>query len=91
MKKYKPEKGKIVVVGSIPACNFCTDGTPGPYDFKTSMGPWANGCEAHWRGYRASTTLGTGMGQLWITEDQVERTPLQQAKYESQKARRGQA
>jgi hypothetical protein len=39
---------------------------------------------------RASGQLGTGMGQLWITEDQVERTPLQQAKHESRKAR-GQA
>jgi len=67
----RPEKGKVVVVGSIPECNFCQDGTPGMYDFATRMGPWANGCEKHWKQFRANTNLGTGMGQLWITVDQV--------------------
>jgi len=86
-KKYKLIPHQVIQVSSIPQCNFCDK--PGPYDFKTSMGPWANACEMHWRSYRSSTTLGTGKGQLWVTEDQVERTPLQQAKYESQKARRG--
>lgn len=70
-KKYTPEKGKIIVVVSIPACNFCEDGTPGPYDFATRFGPWASGCEDHWKLYRASEHLGVGTGQLWITEDQV--------------------
>ena len=71
-QKYVPEKGKIVVVPSIPECNFCQDGTPGPYDFPTVMGPWANGCETHWKEYRASARLGVGTGQFWITEDQVD-------------------
>jgi hypothetical protein len=62
---------EIILVDSIPACNFCKDGTPGPYDFATRMGPWANGCKQHWELYRAAPTLGTGKGQLWITEDQV--------------------
>jgi hypothetical protein len=70
--RYRPEKGKIVVVPRIPECNFCQDGTPGPYDFATVMGPWANACERHWRQYRVGD-LGVGTGQLWITEDQVER------------------
>jgi hypothetical protein len=87
MKKYKPEKGKVVVVPRIPECNFCTDGTPGPYDFATQMGSWANGCERHWRQHRLAPRLGLGLGQIWITEDQVERTPLQQAKHEARKER----
>lgn len=69
MPNVKPEPGKVVVVAEIPACNFCTDGTPGPYDFATTMGPWANGCERHWEMYRASPTLGVGSGQLWVTEE----------------------
>jgi len=69
-KTYRPERGKIVVVSSIPDCNFCSDGTPGPYDFATIDGPWANGCERHWKQYRVGP-LGTGSGQLWITKEQV--------------------
>ena len=67
--KIKPEKGKVVVVSSIPQCNFCEK--PGMYDFKTVMGPWANGCYEHYRQYAQHPTLGVGMGQLWITKDQV--------------------
>ena len=81
--KYKPKKGEIVVVGHIPECNFCQDGTPGPYDFATRMGPWGNGCERHWKMYRAASTLGTGKGQLWITADQVELSPLDQARVDA--------
>jgi hypothetical protein len=72
-KRYKPKRGEVCVVASIPSCNFCKDGTPGPYDFATVMGPWANGCERHWKQYRANPKLGVGSGQLWITEDQVAR------------------
>jgi len=71
-QKYKPKPGVICVVPSIPSCNFCNDGTPGPYDFATRMGPWANGCERHWKQHRANPKLATGSGQLWITEDQVD-------------------
>lgn len=63
---------EVIEVTRIPSCNFCKDGTPGPYDFATSMGPWANGCEEHWKQYRATESLGTGKGQLWITADQIE-------------------
>jgi hypothetical protein len=73
----KPEQGKVVVVSSIPDCYFCWEQSkkhvPGPYDFATRLGPWANGCEYHWRLLRAAPDLGVGAGQLWITEDQVER------------------
>lgn len=70
MSGYTPEPGRVVVVQEIPACDFGC-GEPGAYDFKTRMGPWANGCEAHWEQYRASETLGVGKGQLWITPDQA--------------------
>lgn len=58
-----------VVVDAIPDCDFCRreeEKVPGPYDFKTVMGPWAHGCERHWMEFRASETLGTGKGQLWV-------------------------
>lgn len=70
--KHKLVPHEVILVSSIPACNFCEDGTPGPYDFATRMGPWGNGCEAHWKLYRANDTLGTGKGQLWVTKDQVD-------------------
>jgi len=66
----KPTPGKVVVVDEVPTCNFCE--TPGPYDFKTKHGPWAHGCEVHWRQYRVSPTLGTGKAQLLVTADQVD-------------------
>jgi hypothetical protein len=69
MTELKPHE--VILVDSIPACNFCNDGTPGPYDFATVMGPWANGCQEHYEQYRAASTLGTGKGQLWVTKDQV--------------------
>lgn len=62
---------EIILVSSIPSCNFCQDGTPGPYDFKTTMGPWANGCEEHYKEHRAAPTLGVGKGQFLLLEDQV--------------------
>lgn len=71
MEKFTPKQGEIVIVGSIPGCNFCQDGTAGPFDFKTKMGPWANGCERHYLTYRAATGLGVGKAQRWITQDQV--------------------
>jgi hypothetical protein len=70
MNGYTPKRGEIVVVDEIPACNFCQNGTPGPYDFATVFGSWANGCELHWLQYRVGP-LGVGSGQLWITPDQV--------------------
>lgn len=92
--KYKPKAGQIVVVPSIPLCDFCDQGigepTPGPYDFATRMGPWGHGCKMHWELYRANPSLGTGSGQLWITEDQIDysdETPIQTAKREARQAR----
>lgn len=62
--------GTTVAVTAIPDCNFCGNGTPGPYDFRTTFGgSWANGCETCWVKYRAHPTLGVGHGQLWMKEE----------------------
>jgi hypothetical protein len=67
------KKGEVCVVSSIPNCDFCNQEgtkTPGPYDFKTRFGPWAHGCEDHWKLYRAFDSLGVGQAQIWITKDE---------------------
>jgi hypothetical protein len=63
----KTKSGEVVLGAEIPQCNFCSE--PGPYDFRTIVGPWANGCEEHWRAYRAEPGLDVGVAQLWITEE----------------------
>ena len=40
---YRLVPHEVILVANVPACNFCVKPTPGPYDFKTEMGPWANG------------------------------------------------
>lgn len=86
-QKVKLIPHEVILVGSIPECDFCRmapddvlgEVKPGPYDFKTRMGPWANACEHHYRMYRAFSDLGTGKGQLWVTEEQVELDPNSKA------------
>jgi hypothetical protein len=63
----KAKQGEVCLVTEIPKCDFCSD--RGPYDFKTRMGPWAHGCNAHWREFRANPGFGVGKAQLWITEE----------------------
>jgi hypothetical protein len=65
---------EIIAVKHIPKCDFCHDryDIPGPYDFKTRMGPWAHGCPQHWLEFRAYPELGQGKGQLWISEKEYE-------------------
>lgn len=73
MHKLIPHE--VILVSSIPNCYFCEQEAiikPGPYDFATAMGPWANGCEMHYHMYKTTSSLGTGTGQLWVTADQVE-------------------
>jgi hypothetical protein len=64
--------GDTTTVSKLPACDFCAHEGRGliaaTYDFRTSMGPWANACEQHWRQYRATTRLGTGNGQRLVVE-----------------------
>jgi hypothetical protein len=89
-EKIRLIKHEVILVDHIPMCHFCATLTekavPGPYDFKTHMGPWANGCDLHWKCYRAFPELGTGMGQLWVTLDQVDPLdlkPIERAKQKS--------
>jgi len=61
-----PIPGMLCIVDHVPSCDFCDK--PGPFDFMTVMGPWAHGCERHWRKYRAYPGLGVGKGQFWMTK-----------------------
>jgi len=69
-----------VTVSTLPRCDFADEGgcsTQPPaarYDFRTAFGPWANGCERHWRQYRATPQLGTGHGQRYhLTTEEATR------------------
>jgi len=68
--KYTPKAGEVVVVDAIPTCNIC-GAVEGRYDFQTTSGRWANGCESCWREHAAEPRLGVGYGQIWITRDEV--------------------
>ncbi len=52
-------------VSSLPDCDFGCGGKA-EYDFKTALGPWANGCTMHYTQNRAFTSLGTGRGQKLV-------------------------
>lgn len=56
--------GTQVTVTKLPKCNFCD--RDAEYDFRTYRGPWANGCEFHWKEWRATDQLGTGHGQKLV-------------------------
>lgn len=56
-----------VVVSALKFCDFCRlDGTEtvAQYDAKTTLGPWANLCLAHFQWHGVG--LGTGRGQKLI-------------------------
>ncbi len=60
---------ETVIVRALPPCDFNPKHGPAAYDFKTMVGPWANGCEDCWRTYWASSTLGTGRGQRLVAQE----------------------
>jgi hypothetical protein len=65
-----------VFISAPKPCDFCkTAGVKrdAKYDFRTSWGPWANGCEMHYRTNRAHTELGTGHGQLLVVGEPPEK------------------
>lgn len=66
LQKALPIPGVLCIVDELPGCDFCADGTEGPYDFRTKEGYWAHGCEYHWMANRASKDLGVGNGQYWM-------------------------
>lgn len=59
-----------VTVSVLPSCDLCKflDNVekPAEYDFRTTDGRWANGCEPHYVEHRMYSTLGTGKGQKLI-------------------------
>jgi hypothetical protein len=59
-----------VKVVRLPKCDFHpNEDHPAEYDFKTSQGPWGNGCREAWVLNRAYDTLGTGKGQHLVLEE----------------------
>lgn len=69
--KAKRVPGVIAVVGELPDCNFCEDGPPARYDFRTQQGSWANACHLHFCKNAATLRLGLGQGQYLVTEAEV--------------------
>lgn len=56
-----------VIVKALPGCDICrSEGVTksAKYDGKTIMGPWANMCLTHFKGYGVG--LGTGRGQRLV-------------------------
>ena len=71
------KNGTIAYVTELPQCDFCKQGgtnRKAKYDFRTSWGPWANGCTAHYITNRAHTELGIGHGQELVVGEEPERT-----------------
>jgi len=62
---------QIIEVSTLPRCNFQCDKTA-EYDFPTVFGSWGNGCEEHYKEFRASPNLGTGLGQMLVASSTVE-------------------
>lgn len=74
--------GTVARVSKLPECDFCKrlphdEHSANPpreakYDFKTSAGPWGNGCEQHYLDFRRFTSLGVGRGQLLVVRGEKE-------------------
>jgi len=61
-EKMKLKQHNETYVTEFPKCVFCDDSAV--YDGKTTMGPWANMCNGHFRIYGVG--LGLGKGQKLI-------------------------
>lgn len=58
--------GESVFVSTLPPCDLCKGSgkvNDAVYDAKTTLGPWAYLCAAHWNSHAAVHKLGTGIGQ----------------------------
>jgi hypothetical protein len=66
-KRFAATGGREAVVGTMPNCDICANGTKAVYDGKTRMGPWAYMCESHYQSYGLG--LGEGVGQKLFTSD----------------------
>lgn len=69
--------GKVCIVQDIPPCDFATrrldhipcspNCTDVSYDFQTTLGVAASGCEAHWQKWALYPgQLGVGKAQKWV-------------------------
>ena len=58
---------KSVTVDYVPPCDFDAAHGPAYADFKTNLGPWANGCVKCFKRYGGA--LGTGKGQELVVKD----------------------
>ena len=68
-----PTAGTEVIVSTLPNCDFNhSQTTKAEFDGKTTMGPWANMCEAHFGLFGVG--LGTGKGQRLIVREKEETT-----------------
>lgn len=67
---YRLKDGVVAPVHTMPACNFCQNGTPAVADFKTNRGPWAFGCIEHFNEHNAFG-LGLGKGQILKVDERV--------------------
>jgi hypothetical protein len=75
------ENGTIARVVQLPDCTFCklltdnakVNGSPvfavrkAKYDFRTTNGQWAFGCQLHFEMHRLHSELGLGKGQMLLT------------------------
>lgn len=80
------QSGKVIVVNAIPSCSVCRE-NPGRLDTLTRIG-WANLCYTCWVEQGKFSSLGVGMGQLWIVkaEAQSGKEALEQALEEFKRA-----
>ena len=69
------KNGTVAYVTALPECDIHkmngVPGVPAEFDFKTTSGPWANGCEACWKDHRAYRELGIGKGQRLVVTDAI--------------------
>jgi len=64
-----PGKVAQIYFDELPPCYFCETEkltVPARFDFATTLGPWAYGCEYHYLSHRAAPALGEGQGQMLV-------------------------
>ena len=60
------KNGTIAYISEAKPCDFPHKPGTQPdaeYDFRTTNGQWANGCDDHYKQFRMHKDLGVGMGQ----------------------------
>lgn len=71
----KSQRGKIVVLASLPSCDFCE--RTARADARTVFqGSWAYLCPMHWTEYARHRTFGVGKGQALALPDEEWEGPM---------------